>query len=381
MGAASQPPTATVQTRYLYGIVGETVTLRGTGTDPENGPLTYTWRVNTGDSVSALSLNDSVVQVSAASAGRRVVVFTVYDSGYLSARDTAVVFFADTIPSLTAAGSSALISTPLSLDTSAALFNIAGANEVTARCILQSGGETAEVTVVVDLASGYENSRLVIARVDSSTMRRGTDNLLYFDSFARFLVELHLISPAGASIGSQSGVFDRIELRVDPRTASIGSDLLARLGFFTFDEASGKWVALTGGTSEGSGDRTRFRQTLSHFSFYTLAVPVAAAATLGNFTVYPNPWVPGDGNPLTGVEYQAGVANTGITFENIPVGSDLKVYTPLGELVAQWIIDASGGAQWDVRNRRGERAASGIYVYVVRTPQGERRVGKFAVVR
>jgi hypothetical protein len=117
-----------------------------------------------------------------------------------------------------------------------------------------------------------------------------------------------------------------------------------------------------------------------HFSFFTLAAPVVAAANLAAFTVYPNPFQPNDGNALTGVEYN-GAVNTGITFENLPQGSRIRIFTALGEQVADHTIDATGGTQWDVRNARGERVASGVYVYIVTAPNGERRTGKLAVVR
>jgi hypothetical protein len=141
---------------------------------------------------------------------------------------------------------------------------------------------------------------------------------------------------------------------------------------------TGRWERIGGVTFDAATGRATF--AVGHFSFFTLAAPVAAATTLGGFTVYPNPWVPGDGNATTGVEY-TGAVNTGITFENLPQGTSLEIFTPLGELVARWTIDASGGTQWNVRNTRSERVASGIYIYIVKTPQGERKVGKIAVVR
>jgi hypothetical protein len=122
------------------------------------------------------------------------------------------------------------------------------------------------------------------------------------------------------------------------------------------------------------------RVSARHFSFFTLVAPVPVVANLATFTVYPNPFKPNDGHALTGVEYN-GAANTGITFENLPPGSQIRIYTALGELIAEFLTDASGGAQWDVRNRRNDKVASGVYVYIVTAPNGERRIGKIAVMR
>jgi len=36
---------------------------------------------------------------------------------------------------------------------------------------------------------------------------------------------------------------------------------------------------------------------------------------------------------------------------------------------------------WDVKNREGERVARDIYIYLVTNSQGEKKIGKIAVVK
>lgn len=123
------------------------------------------------------------------------------------------------------------------------------------------------------------------------------------------------------------------------------------------------------------------RIQVDHFSFFTLAAPVGATSNLASFVVYPVPFKPNDGDATTGVEFQAGVANTGITFENLPQFARIQIYTTLGEYVDEGTTDATGGLQWDVRNTRGEQVASGVYIYMITTLSGERAMGKLMVIR
>lgn len=151
------------------------------------------------------------------------------------------------------------------------------------------------------------------------------------------------------------------------------------LEVWTYSSDTGKWEKLGMPQIDLDAKTARFRAR--HFSFFTLAAPVAAVANLSGLQVFPNPFVPNDASADNGVEYQAGVANTGVTFQNIPAASKLQIFDSLGSRVAEMVIDASGGAQWDARNGRGDKVASGVYIYLVTTPSGEHRSGKLVVIR
>ena len=40
-----------------------------------------------------------------------------------------------------------------------------------------------------------------------------------------------------------------------------------------------------------------------------------------------------------------------------------------------------GNAWWDLRSYNNQEVAPGLYIYVVETPTGEKKIDKFAVVR
>jgi flagellar hook assembly protein FlgD len=68
--------------------------------------------------------------------------------------------------------------------------------------------------------------------------------------------------------------------------------------------------------------------------------------------------------------------------DNLASRSAVRFFTPSGTLVRhiQSVEIAGSSAIWDGRNDRGVKVASGVYVYVVTTEDGESFVGKVAVI-
>jgi hypothetical protein len=122
------------------------------------------------------------------------------------------------------------------------------------------------------------------------------------------------------------------------------------------------------------------------FSVFRLVTgpPVSEVKSADETVVYPNPFIPYDGNPETG-EYGLG-EDQGIYFSTgeksgFAAGTQVTIYTVTGELVAEVRTNTIGRIQWDGRTRDGDYVASGTYVYRITTPDGSKKVGKFSVVR
>jgi flagellar hook assembly protein FlgD len=110
-------------------------------------------------------------------------------------------------------------------------------------------------------------------------------------------------------------------------------------------------------------------------SFGVYAIMGAADTALDQIIVYPVPWRPHLGNPLTGTE--AG----GITFDLLPSDCTIQIFTVSGQLVRE--IQHSGGSSvenWDAKTSGGENAASGLYVYLITNSSGH-KTGKLIVIR
>jgi len=83
--------------------------------------------------------------------------------------------------------------------------------------------------------------------------------------------------------------------------------------------------------------------------------------------VYPNPWrgARGDSN---------------ITFDQMPFGSTVKIFTVSGRWVTTLSAPA-GSVSWTLTNDSGNRVASGIYLYLITDGQGDKIRGKFTIIK
>jgi len=71
-----------------------------------------------------------------------------------------------------------------------------------------------------------------------------------------------------------------------------------------------------------------------------------------------------------------------IVFKNIPGICTIRIYTELGELVNTIEhTDQTGSQDYNLTTSSQQIIVSGIYIAVIETPQGERGIYKFVVIR
>jgi len=84
--------------------------------------------------------------------------------------------------------------------------------------------------------------------------------------------------------------------------------------------------------------------------------------------VFPNPW--------RGDRHSA----RGVTFENVPAGGRIQIFTVSGHAVRELRSDGTP-VEWNRRNSSGDLIASGLYVYVATDAQGRQFRGKMAIIK
>ncbi len=118
-----------------------------------------------------------------------------------------------------------------------------------------------------------------------------------------------------------------------------------------------------------SGDR---------FSLQTVPVQAQTAEKdeLSLIKVVPNPY-------LVTAAWERHRDDHRLSFTHLPAQCEILIFNVAGEIVAVIQHDDvySGTAFWDLQSYEGMEVASGLYLYVVKTPQGKSKEGKFAVVR
>ncbi|MFQ6617244.1 MAG: hypothetical protein ACE5QV_01040 [Fidelibacterota bacterium] len=133
------------------------------------------------------------------------------------------------------------------------------------------------------------------------------------------------------------------------------------------------------------GDRMLYRTNKPFysgdvFSFRTSSssVNLEREDLLDRVRVVPNPYI------VTADWERSGSAKQ-IAFTNLPPVATIYVYTLTGELVRKIERrrrDTSVGWEWwNLLNESNQEISYGLYIYVVETPDGKKKVGKFAVIK
>lgn len=88
---------------------------------------------------------------------------------------------------------------------------------------------------------------------------------------------------------------------------------------------------------------------------------------LGTFIVYPNP-------------FRSGRGHTQIVFDRLTSDATIRIFDLSGEEIYREDVSWEANWAWNMKNKRGEAVARGIYVYLVTNSAGEKKIGKIAVI-
>ncbi|NNN05724.1 MAG: fibronectin type III domain-containing protein [Elusimicrobia bacterium] len=130
-----------------------------------------------------------------------------------------------------------------------------------------------------------------------------------------------------------------------------------------YDDPTHGWTPLA--SSRGPNNTlVVVAQTLGYYQVFGAAPP----AGISGITVGPNPLRP--------------IVNPGqlMTFRNLPPGTRVRIFTYIGEKIADIAADGSGNAGWDGRNAAGSYVASGVYLAVIQGA-GVKKIMRVAVER
>jgi hypothetical protein len=114
-----------------------------------------------------------------------------------------------------------------------------------------------------------------------------------------------------------------------------------------------------------------------NFSFSVDGINAADAADdLEDIRVVPDPYIAHYSAKVETVE-----GESELQFQNIPVECTIRIYTLSGDLVQTLNhTDGTGSESWNLLSGGRQQIASGIYIYHVESPYGE-KIGRFAVIK
>lgn len=158
-------------------------------------------------------------------------------------------------------------------------------------------------------------------------------------------------------------------------------------GMTATEEASVRIMRLVGNSwSELTDSNTPSTATnvaqvaLGSLSFFRCILTNPVFDDLNNVRVFPNPFIPHDGDANTGSVY-TGAINTGITFVGLTGNAKIRIFTLDGTLVDAEEVGGSGNWQWDAKNSRGQECASGTYFYLITNSGGGLAKGTLCIIR
>ncbi len=101
---------------------------------------------------------------------------------------------------------------------------------------------------------------------------------------------------------------------------------------------------------------------------------------LANIRVVPNPYI-------VSAAWETDPNHLKLQFTNLPKKCDIYIFNLAGELIntlEHYSPDTEPGTgteDWNLWTVNRQEVAAGLYVYVVQTPDGEKKMGKFAIIR
>jgi hypothetical protein len=119
-----------------------------------------------------------------------------------------------------------------------------------------------------------------------------------------------------------------------------------------------------------------FRKELRYeFSTSKVSTATTQASDLDKIRVVPDPYIVAN-------TWETNQFGKKLMFNHVPSECSITIFTVAGDYVAT--IDHRGNEGcvfWDMRTYNDQYIAYGLYLYVVKTPDGQKKVGKFLVIK
>lgn len=140
---------------------------------------------------------------------------------------------------------------------------------------------------------------------------------------------------------------------------------------YYLDPAAGRWTPVPGVRRDAAANT--LSADVSHFSVYSVRSTGSSDSGMGSLKGYPNP-----------CDFRAAAA---LTISGVPVdaaGVMAYIYNAAGELVRTLSpgdgISGLNAVSWDGRDSKGAKAASGLYIYLVKTSNYGKGTGKVFII-
>ncbi len=160
----------------------------------------------------------------------------------------------------------------------------------------------------------------------------------------------------------------------DPDTVVVGSDT-------TFVTEWGVGNAPAVGDVYTFRTKKPFSNDVFSFRTYTASSKTVSENELDDIKVVPNPYIVSSKTELYTGNSQWDLHD--LRFTHLPPKCTISIFTLTGDLIREIHHDnpSYGEAHWDLLTEENLEISYGVYIYVVKTPEGKTKIGKLAVVK
>lgn len=245
------------------------------------------------------------------------------------------------------------------------VYGVSG--ETLAELHICSGNLLEDAAVLLDNTVSDTAERSAVESVNISL--RNNPSFPYVQELEATLREIRPVNVGDmvTAVGTFTGSDSYMMCRIYYRNVSV-ADSQSENSLRIYEWNGGQWSLVPGIQSVNTSDKFVFAQ-LAHLSIFRLLIGISssAASSLSGVYVYPNPYKPAAGL---------------LIFKKLTSVATIRIYNIAGELVCALSKDDSTDEKtWDAANNRGDKVASGVYIYLVTNPEGEKAIGKIAVIR
>jgi hypothetical protein len=161
-----------------------------------------------------------------------------------------------------------------------------------------------------------------------------------------------------------------IEIKMPYAKTDIGDMDETSLRIFFYDDINGKYIIVPGAQEINNG---KVVANTPHFSTFRI-IGTYLTTSLSNVIGYPSPF-----KPATAFAGKFKVIN-------LPQDAEMSVYTIAGEKVktleeTDMQFPNTGYVEWDGKNESGETVAKGVYLYLLKCPDGSKKSGKIGLIK
>ena len=236
---------------------------------------------------------------------------------------------------------------------------------------LELSSDFVDMQLTLNFADYRETNHLLfVNKINYSDFPPIRPELVKFDDYFYTVVNLELFDfPTKNRISENSDIFDQLIFKYNIKAGN--SQLAGRkFAIYEFDETLKRWIQISNQVQYNYAAGLSLSYTASDMCIIGL-FPVTELES-SDVNIYPNPFLPNDGNLSTGRYYDGNDNGSGIYFSGSSLrNANIKIVNLAGRVVFEHNNSNNEFYQWNVLDNNNKLTPSGLYYVVIKSDNGK----------